>query len=136
MPRIMSIDYGLKRVGIATTDPLQIIASPLQGVDEPKVLDFLSAYIQTEAVEAFVVGEPTRWDGSPSEITPRVEAFIKKLKARFPTIPVFRVDESYTTKEAMSAMIQGGANRKKRQDKKVLDAVAAALILQRFLDSR
>ncbi|MDJ1503799.1 Holliday junction resolvase RuvX [Xanthocytophaga agilis] len=136
MPRILAIDYGLKRTGLAVTDPLQIIASPLDTVATHQLMDFLKSYMVQEEVESFVVGQPKQTDNTPSEIAPHVEGFVKRLKAQFPETPVHRVDERFTSIMAQQTLIAGGMKKKDRQDKSNIDKVSAAIILQSFMESR
>lgn len=136
MPRILAIDYGLKRTGLAVTDPLQIIASPLDTVATHQLMEFLKSYMVQEEVEGFVVGQPKQTDNTPSEIAPHVEGFVKRLKAQFPETPVYRVDERFTSIMAQQTLIAGGMKKKGRQDKSNIDKVSAAIILQSFMESR
>ena len=136
MPRILAIDYGLKRTGLAVTDPLQIIASPLDTVVTHQLMDFLKNYAQQEEVEAFVVGQPKQADNTPSEIAPHVEGFVKRLGVQFPDTPIHRVDERYTSRMAQQTLVAGGMKKKDRQDKANVDKVSAAIILQSFMESR
>ncbi len=136
MPRILAIDYGLKRTGLAVTDPLQIIASPMETVLTHQLMEFLKTYTQQEEVEAFVVGLPKQTDNSPSEITPHVEGFVKRLQAQFPETPIHRIDERYTSRIAQQTLIAGGMKKKDRQDKANVDKVSAALILQSYMERR
>ena len=133
MGRIVAIDYGNKRVGLAATDPLKIIASAIDTIDEPKVIDFLKAYIKVENVELFVVGEPFRFDGSPAQSTGSINKFIDTLKKNFPTIPIDREDESFSSKEAFQTMIDSGITKKKRRDKAIIDRVSATIILKNYM---
>ena len=134
MGRIVAIDYGTKRVGLAATDPLKIIASAIDTIDEPKVIDFLKAYIKVENVELFVVGEPFRFDGSPAQSTGSINKFIDTLKKNFPTIPIDREDESFSSKEAFQTMIDSGITKKKRRDKAIIDRVSATIILKNYME--
>ena len=136
LARIVAIDYGGKRTGIAVTDPLQIIASALEMVPSTGVIAYLKNYAANEPVEAFVVGMPIRLDGTDSSNTPAVKAFVKKLEAAFPTIPIYLHDERFTSKMALQAMIAGGSTKKDRRDKGNIDKVSAAIILQSFMESR
>lgn len=133
MGRILAIDYGTKRVGLAASDPLQIIASPLDTVPTKEIWDYLANYMFTEEVEAFVVGEPLYPDGNPSQITPVVEKFVKKLGEKYPQTPIYRQDESYSSEDAKQIILQSGIKKKKRRDKNLVDKIAAVLILQRYL---
>lgn len=135
MGRIVAIDYGTKRVGLAATDPLRIVANAIDTIDEPKVLDFLKTYISQEDVDLFVVGEPFRMDGSPSQSTESINKFIEKLKKEFPTIPIDREDESFSSKEAFQTMIDSGIGRKKRRDKALVDRISATIILKNYMEN-
>lgn len=136
MGRIVAVDYGGKRTGLATTDPLQLIASALTMVPSAEVLAYLKTYVATEPVDAFVVGMPIRLDGTDSSNTPAVKSFVKKLEATFPTIPVHLHDERFTSKMALQAMIAGGSTKKDRRDKGNIDKVSAAIILQSYMESK
>ena len=136
MPRILAIDYGGRRTGIASTDPFQMIASAVGTVDTREVIDFLKNYCAKEEVEAFVVGQPMRLDGRPSDIEVEILAFIEKLKEAIPNKPVFRINETYTSKISMQALIASGVKKKDRRDKRLLDSVSATLILQDYLATK
>ncbi len=136
MSRILGIDYGTKRTGIAVTDPLQIIASGLTTVPTHELFEFIAKYMKEEEVEAIVVGEPMHPDGNPAQIAEQVKGFANKLRKQYPNIQVFMQDERYTSVEAKQVILQSGANRKKRQDKALVDKVAAALILEDYLNSK
>ena len=136
MARILSVDYGKKRTGIAVTDPLQIIAGGLATVDTSKLMEWLRNYFAREQVELIVVGEPKQPNGQPSENLPRVLAFVKKLEREFPLIPVKLYDERFTSVMAHQAMIDGGLRRKARQDKALVDEISATIILQSYLESK
>ena len=133
MARILALDYGGKRTGIATTDPLQLIATPLKTVSTKELLSFLQNYVKTEEVEAIVIGQPTRYDGSFSPIEERIVTFIADFEKAIPDVPVHRINEMFTSKEAMQALIKSGVKKKQRRDKKLLDSTSATLILQEFL---
>lgn len=135
MGRILAIDYGTKRVGIAVTDPLKIIASALETVHPKDLLVFLQDYCQQQEVEAFVVGMPVNLDGSDTDNTPHVKGFIKKLGAALPNIPIHQHDERFTSKMALQAMIAGGSTKKDRRDKGNIDKISAAIILQSFMNT-
>ncbi|MCP4520532.1 MAG: Holliday junction resolvase RuvX [Cytophagales bacterium] len=135
MARVIGIDYGTKRVGLATTDPLQIVTSPLDTIPTDKVLDFLKNYCQQEEVEAFALGLPKRLNDEDTHATSFVMEFKTKLEELFPSIPVNLVDERYTSKMAMDIMIAGGMKKKNRRKKENLDKISAAVILQSYLDS-
>ena len=136
MPRILSIDYGKKRTGIAVTDPLQIIAGGLATVSTSNLLSFLIAYTQRESVERIVVGEPRQPDGSPSENMQRVRQFVATLKKELPEIPVEYYDERFTSVLAHRALIEGGAKKKTRQDKALVDEISATIILQNYMEAQ
>lgn len=133
MSRILSLDYGERRTGIAVTDPLQIIASPLITVKTSDLMDYLSRYLEKEIVSDVVIGQPTRHDGSFSAIEKYILVFIEKFKARFPSVVIHRINEMYSSKDAMQTLIDSGLKKKARRDKKLLDSTAAALLLQEFL---
>ncbi len=135
MARILSIDYGKKRTGLAVTDPLQIIAGGLATVSTYQLFDFLKDYLQKETVEKVVVGEPWQTNGLPSENLPRVKAFVQKFNKLFPDIPVVFYDERYTSVLAHQAMIDGGLKKKARQNKALVDEISATIILQGYLES-
>jgi putative Holliday junction resolvase len=134
MARIMGIDYGIKRVGLAVTDPLQIICSALDTIPTEKVLDFIKKYCSEEEVEHFVIGEPTHADGNPTYVTPLVHKFIEELNKAFPHIPVSTWDERYTSVEAKRVILAAGFKKKQRQDKALVDRISAAIILQEYMD--
>ena len=133
MPRIIALDYGSRRTGIATTDPLQIIATPLITVATKDLMEFLTTYFQKEEVSDMVVGQPTRHDGSFSGIEKYILVFIEKFKTTHPSIKVHRINEMYSSQDAMQALIHSGVKKKDRRDKKLLDSTAATLLLQEFL---
>ena len=134
MDRIVGIDYGKKRVGIAVSDPLQIFASALDTVPAANIMDYLKNYTQKEKVVRFVVGYPRNLDNRPAECTPFVEAFVKNLRKTFPQIPVSLEDERFTSQLALRAMINGGMKKSDRREKGNVDRVSAAIILQSYLD--
>jgi len=135
MGRIVGIDYGAKRVGLAVTDPLKIIASPLDTIPSNLVLQFLKDYNGKETIEAFALGFPKRLNNEATHATPLVIAFELKLKAVFPNIPIHSIDERFTSKMALDSMIAGGSTKKDRQNKGNIDKISAAIILQSFLES-
>ena len=135
MARILAIDYGLKRTGIAVTDPFQIIATGLTTIDSKELINFLKKYFEREQVELIVIGEPKNWDESDTHATPLVRAVIIKLKKEFPAMPITSVDERYTSKLASQAMVQMGLKKKDRQNKRIIDQVAATIMLQEYLQS-
>ncbi|GLU44156.1 Holliday junction resolvase RuvX [Allomuricauda sp. NBRC 101325] len=134
MARILALDYGKVRTGIAVTDELQLIASGLTTVETPKLLDFLGDYLQTESVERFVVGLPKQMDNSESESEVLIQEFLKKLVTKFPSIPVERQDERFTSKMAVQSMLESGLKKKKRREKALVDEISATLILQAYLN--
>lgn len=136
MARLLAIDYGAKRTGIAVTDPLQIIATALDTVRSHDLLDFLKKYTQQELVEAFIVGMPRRLDNTATNNTPLVEAFIKRLRNTFPDIPVYTHDERFTSSMALQSMIAGGSKKSDRREKGNIDKISATIILQSFMESR
>jgi putative Holliday junction resolvase len=136
MSRIVCIDWGSKRCGIAVTDPLQIIATALATVDTGELLAFLRKYTASEPVEAFLVGEPKNLDDSDTHATGPVRAFVKKLEKEFPAQKVFTTDERMSSKLASRAMVDMGMKKKKRQEKGQVDQVAAAMMLQEYLASQ
>lgn len=136
MSRILAIDYGRKRSGIAVTDPMRIIATGLTTVDSHKLLDWLKDYCSKEEVETFVVGEAKHMDNTPSESMQHIEPFVKKLQEAFPTKEIARVDERFTSKMAFQAMIDGGLKKKQRQNKALIDQVSATIILQSYMSMR
>ncbi len=136
MARILSVDYGKKRTGLAVTDPLQLIAGGLATVATSQLMEWLRSYLAREEVELIVVGEPKQPNGQPSENLPRVMAFVKKLEKEFPMIPVRLYDERFTSVMAHHAMIDGGLRRKARQDKALVDEISATIILQSYMESR
>jgi putative Holliday junction resolvase len=136
MARILAIDYGLKRTGIAVTDPLQIIATGLTTIDSKEMIVFLKKYFANEAVELIIIGEPKNWDDSDTHATPLVRAAIARLKKEFPAMPITTVDERNTSKLASQAMVQMGLKKKDRQNKRIIDQVAATIMLQEYLQSQ
>ena len=133
MPRILSIDYGLKRTGIAVTDPLQIIATGLTTLHSKELIPFLKDYFTREQVEMIIIGWPTNWDESDTHATPWVEKCIKDLQKNFPAIPIKKVDERYTSKMAKDAMLEMGMKKKDRRNKALVDEIAATIMLQEYL---
>lgn len=133
MARIIAIDYGGKRTGLAVTDPYQIIATGLTTVPSGELISFLKKYFEKEAVELIIIGEPKNWDDSDTHATPLVEACIKSLKKNFPLIPVLKVDERYTSKMAKQSMLESGMKKKDRRNKAFVDEIAATIILQEYL---
>jgi putative Holliday junction resolvase len=135
MGRILAIDFGTKRTGIAVTDPMQIIASGLTTVETKELIQYLKAYVNSEDVEKFVVGEPKQMDNTASESEVHIQKFLEKLIKEFPNIPVVRVDERFTSKMAFQTMIDSGLKKKQRQNKALVDEISATLILQSYLAS-
>ena len=133
MGRILAIDYGKKRTGIAVTDELQIIASGLTTVATKELLSFLENYVKTEQVELFLVGLPKQMDNTASESEVLIAPFLKKLEEKFPEIPMQRVDERFTSKMAFPTMIDSGLKKKQRQNKALVDEISATIILQSYL---
>tara|TARA_R110000868_G_scaffold113718_1_gene305016 strand:- start:520 stop:930 length:411 start_codon:yes stop_codon:yes gene_type:complete len=136
MARILAIDYGLKRTGLAVTDELQIIASGLTTVNTKELLIFLKDYTSKEQVELFLVGEPKQMDNTASESEALILPFLEKLKKQMPSIPVIRVDERFTSKMAFQTMIDGGLKKNQRKNKALIDEISATLILQSYLYSK
>ncbi|MDR1408250.1 MAG: Holliday junction resolvase RuvX [Tannerella sp.] len=135
MGRIVAIDYGRKRTGLAATDTLQLIANGLTTVSSSKVVDYLLDYVAREPVDLFVVGDPRQMNNEPSENWKYVEAFVKHLNRKLPDIQTVYCDERFTSVMARRAMIDGGLKKKKRQDKNLVDEISAVLILQSYLES-
>ena len=133
MPRILSIDYGLKRTGLAVTDPLQIIATGLTTVESKQLIPFLKDYFAREEVELIIIGDPKNWDDTDTHATPLVEKIIKQLEKNFPKIPIKKVDERYTSKMAKDAMLEMGLKKMQRRNKKLVDEIAATILLQEYL---
>jgi putative Holliday junction resolvase len=133
MARIMAIDYGGKRTGLAVTDPFKIIATALTTIETHKLLAFLKDYFSKEQVEQVIIGMPLNWDDTATHATPLVKGFIKTFKKNFPAMPLTEVDERYTSKMASQAMVEMGMKKKQRQDKKMVDQIAAAIMLQEYL---
>ena len=133
MARILAIDYGLKRTGLAVTDPLQIIATGLTTVESPKLINFLKDYFKKETVELILIGDPKGLNDEDTHATPLVKQIIDRMKKEFPTIPVRTVDERYTSKMASRAMIEMGMKKKQRQNKALVDEIAATIMLQDYL---
>ena len=135
MARILAIDYGGKRTGIAVTDPLQIIATGLTTIESKELIPFLKNYFQNEQVELIIIGLPKNWDESDTHGTPLARGAIKKIQTAFPAIPLKTVDERYTSKMAKDAMLEMGLKKKDRRDKKLVDEIAATIMLQEYLQS-
>jgi len=136
LARIICIDYGGKRCGLAVTDPLQIIATALTTVDTKSLFTFLADYFSKEAVELILIGEPLNLDNTPTDATPLVQKAIIDLGKKFPNIPIQTVDERYSSKNAVRAMVEMGMKKNDRRDKKTIDRVAATMLLQEYLSNR
>jgi putative Holliday junction resolvase len=136
MPRIIAIDFGTKRIGIAVTDPLQMIANPLKTVTNEEAIPFLKTYLSKENVETIVIGEPKHLDGSASGPQESIANFVRAIEKAFPTVKIVRVDERFTSKLAFGAMIDGGASKKQRQDKSLIDTLSAVIILQSYMEQK
>ena len=134
MERLIGIDYGRKRVGVAVSDPLGIFASPLETVPSAKIIDYLKKYAESESVVRFVVGYPVNMNGKPSEAAADVDIFLKQLSRHFPAVPVSLEDERFTSVLAHRAMIDGGMKKSDRRDKASVDKISAAIILQSYMD--
>jgi putative Holliday junction resolvase len=133
MPRILAIDYGMKRTGIAITDELQIIASGLTTIPSETAITFLKDYFSKENVAKVLIGEPKQMNGQPSESTPVIEKFVTDFKSNFPDMKIERVDERFTSKMAFQTMIDSGLSKKQRQNKGLVDEIAATILLQDYL---
>lgn len=133
MARIICIDYGGKRTGLAVTDPLQIIATGLTTVESKTLIPFLKDYFARETVELILIGEPKNWDDTDTHATPLVEKCIKDLQKNFPAMPIKKVDERYTSKMAKDAMLEMGLKKKERRNKALVDEIAATIMLQEYL---
>lgn len=133
MARILSIDYGLKRTGIAVTDPLQIIATGLTTIPSKELIAFLKEYFVKEPVEKIIIGMPKNWDENDTHATPLVRKIIKELKRHFPHMPLETVDERYTSKMAKDAMLEMGLKKMQRRNKSLVDEIAATIMLQEYL---
>jgi putative Holliday junction resolvase len=136
MGRILGIDFGTKRIGLAVTDPLQIFASPLKTVKNNEFDDFIKEYLKTESIEEFVIGYPVKLNNKASESVKYINPFIKKIEKAFPGKPVHLVDERFTSGMALKTMIEGGVKKEDRRDKAMIDKISASIILQSFLDKR
>lgn len=136
MARLLSIDYGKKRTGLAVSDPLQIIANGLTTVETPRLFDYLADYLQKEEVERIIVGLPKQMNNEPSENMKRVEPFVNRLRKLYPRIPVEYYDERFTSKMAQQTMIDAGLKKKDRQNKGMVDEISATILLQGYMESR
>jgi putative Holliday junction resolvase len=133
MGRILAIDYGTKRTGIAVTDELQLIASGLTTVATGELLSFLKKYVAEENVKKILIGEPKRMDNTPSDVESHILKFVEHLREAFPELPLERVDERYTSKMAFQTMLDSGLKKKQRRNKALLDEISATIILQNYL---
>ena len=136
MGRILAIDYGTKRIGLAVTDPMQIFASPLDTVSPGEFDRFIEDYLKTEEVDEFVIGYPRQMNNQPSEAVNYINPFIKKLNKKYPDKRIHLADERFTSQMAFRTMIDGGVKKKDRLDKSIIDKISASIILQSFLDKR
>ena len=132
----MAFDYGTKRIGIAVTDPLQIIATGLDTVHPNSIIEFLKKYLQTEQVERFIVGEPKQMDNTPSQSAIHVKGFVNLLNKNFPDTPIQMLDERFTSKMASAAIAQSGMGKKARKNKELVDNVSAVILLQSWMQTR
>jgi len=135
MGRILALDYGAKRTGIAITDELQLIASGLTTVNTKEIFDFLKTYLSAENVELLIIGEPKQKDGTHPDIETEIKSFLSKFHRQYPKMPIKRVDERFTSKMAFQTMIDSGLKKKQRRNKALLDEIAATIILQEYLRS-
>ena len=135
MGRILGIDYGAKRTGLAVTDPLKIIASALTTIETPKAFEFIAGYIKENDVEKIVIGYPTDMKGNPTHATPLIDRFIIRLKKKFPDMEIIQWDEAFTSKRAVKTLIDSGVKKKDRRNKALIDSVAATIILQEYLQN-
>ena len=133
--RILAIDYGLKRTGLAVTDPLRIIASPMETVETAQLMAYLEKYFAQESVSALLIGLPLHKDGTATSVESNIQNFIRSIEKKYPLMPIIRRDESYTSVRAKEAIIASGARKKKRQDKSLIDKVSAAILLQEYLET-
>ena len=136
MPRILAIDYGLKRTGIAVTDEMQMIASGLTTVESTTIMNFLKNYFEKEKVEKVLIGEPKQMNGLPSESAPIIEKFVLEFVKNFPEMLLVRVDERFTSKMAFQTMIDSGLKKKQRQNKALIDEISATIMLQDYLSRK
>lgn len=132
----MAFDYGTKRIGIAVTDPLQIIATGLETVHPKDIVDYLKKYLQTEQVERFIVGEPKQMDNTPSQSAVHVKGFVTILKKNFPEIPVEMLDERFTSKMASATIAQSGMGKMDRRNKELVDTISAVILLQSYMQTK
>jgi len=134
--RIMAFDYGTKRIGIAVTDPLQIIATGLETIHPQHIVEYLKKYLQTEQVERFIVGEPKQMDNTPSQSAVHVKGFVTILKKNFPEIPVEMLDERFTSKMASATIAQSGMGKMDRRNKELVDTISAVILLQSYMEKK
>lgn len=134
--RLMAFDYGTKRIGIAVSDPMQIIATALDTIHPEKIWDFLKEYTAKEAVETFIVGKPVQMDGTASQSAQHVTGFVRRLKKEYPHIPIVEVDERFTSKIASAAIAQSNLKKQKKRQKGLVDTVSATLILQTYMETQ
>lgn len=134
MGRYMAFDYGTKRIGLAVTDPLRIIATGLDTVHPKDIVEYLKKYMFMEQVDVFVVGEPKQMDNTPSETAQHVTQFVQVLKKNFPSIPIARIDERFTSKMALHTISQSGLKKSDRQNKERVDTISATIILQTYME--
>ena len=134
MSRILAIDYGTKRIGLAVTDNLQLIANPLTTVASKDIFDYLTAYMLKEKIECFVVGDPKRMNNEPSQVAALADTFVKRLQKLYPEIKVVRADERFTSKMAFQSMIDAGLKKKDRSNKSLIDKTSATLLLQNYMN--
>ncbi len=134
MSRILAIDYGKRRVGVAVTDPLQIICTGLPTVPNKDIFTFIQNYLASEEVESFVIGESKNLDNTKSQVADDIELFAKKLEKQYPHIPIHWVDERFTSKMAKQSMLMSGMKKKKRRQKEIVDEISATIILQTYLE--
>lgn len=136
MPRILAIDYGQKRTGIAVTDEMQIIASGLKTIETKEIFEFLKTYFTAEKVEKVIIGEPKQMNGLPSESATMIAEFVNKFKIAFPVMPIECVDERFTSKMAFQTMIDSGLKKNQRKNKALIDEIAATILLQSYLNRK
>ncbi len=136
MGRIIGIDYGKKRIGLAVSDPLLIFASPLDTVTPEAFYSYIESFLKTEPIDAFVIGYPVQMNNKPSESVKQINPFIRKLKKTFPEKQIHLIDERFTSQMALRTMIEGGVKKSDRRDKSMVDKISASIILQSFLDNR
>ncbi len=136
MSRIIALDYGSKRTGIAVTDPLQIVPNGLETLQTKDLMTFLEKYFETEQVSILVIGYPTHLDGNDTYLTNEIDVFLNNFAQKFPQIKIFRQAEWFTSRQASQVILQSGIGRQKRQDKSLIDKVSAVIILEEFLHSK